>query len=228
PLAFLAGLFSFLSPCVLPLVPAFLTFLAGTSASKTPSRRRIFLSSLFFVLGFSLVFSLLGVLLQSVLSGAAYEIRTYLGYLGGAFIILFGLLLMGLIRIDVLESEHKLKAPKTPFSFLTAFLFGASFAVGWTPCVGPVLGSVLTLAATQPSGAFFLMAAYSLGLGLPFLMAGIFLGRAKGFLSSLSPHLKWLNVFFGIVLIVLGILVFTNKLSAVANLFPVFSMLGFG
>ncbi|MDP2717263.1 MAG: cytochrome c biogenesis protein CcdA [Candidatus Micrarchaeota archaeon] len=219
-LAFVAGLVSFLSPCVLPLIPAFLTYLAGNAASSKASRAQIFLSSVFFVLGFSVVFSVLGVLLQSVLSGIAYDLRTYLGYVGGAFIIFFGLLLTGLVKIDFLSQEHKLRAPKTRHQHLTSFLFGAAFAVGWTPCVGAVLGGVLTLAVTQPEAALPLMLSYSFGLGVPFLLAGLFLSRLSGFIQRISPHLRVLNIVFGILLIILGVLVFTNTLNIVANLFP--------
>lgn len=224
-LAFAAGLVSFLSPCVLPLIPAFLTYLAGSAAKvaekdAASARGAIFLSSVFFVLGFSVVFSLLGVLLQGVLSVIAYDLRTYLGYAGGSFIIFFGLLLTGLVKVDFLQREHKFTVKRTSHQYLTSFLFGAAFAVGWTPCVGAVLGGVLTLAATQPQTALPLMMAYSLGLGLPFLFSGLFLSRLTGFIRYLAPYLKTLNVLFGIVLIVLGILVFTNNLNAVANWFP--------
>ncbi|MBI5226732.1 sulfite exporter TauE/SafE family protein [Candidatus Micrarchaeota archaeon] len=230
-LALAAGLFSFLSPCVLPLIPAFLTYLAGTSGTEahhdpTKARAAIFLSSVFFVLGFSVVFSILGVLLQGVLSNIAYDLRTYLGYVGGLFIIFFGLLLTGIIKVDFLQKEHKFGVKKTKYQYLTSFLFGAAFAVGWTPCVGAVLGGVLTLAVTQPTSALPLMLAYSLGLGIPFLLAGLFLSRLTGLIQRISPWLQTLNIVFGILLIILGILVFTNTLSAVANFFPVGNLIG--
>ncbi len=224
-LALAAGLVSFLSPCVLPLIPAFLTYLAGSSGASAKdhpdqARGAIFLSSIFFVLGFSVVFSLLGVLLQGVLSSVAYDLRTYLSYAGGLFIIFFGLLLTGLLKVDFLQQEHKFAVHKTKHQHLTSFLFGAAFAVGWTPCVGAVLGGVLTLAVTQPEAALPLMLAYSLGLGIPFLLAGLFLSRLSGFIVKINPYLKTLNLVFGILLIILGILVFTNNLNVVANWFP--------
>lgn len=224
PIAFVAGLISFLSPCVLPLIPAFLTFIAGTSlqqgkAISKDDRIKIILASVFFVLGFSTVFAILGVLLQSVLEAYAYDVRNYLSYVGGIVIIFFGLVMLGLIKIEALEQEHKLRVKETRYMFLTAFLFGAAFAVGWTPCVGAVLGAVLTLAVTNPATAFPLMLAYALGLGIPFLLAGIFIAQAQGVIQFLAPHLKTINLFFGIVLIILGILVFTNQLVVVANLF---------
>ncbi|HLD59722.1 MAG TPA: cytochrome c biogenesis protein CcdA [Candidatus Bilamarchaeaceae archaeon] len=229
-LAFLAGLVSFLSPCVLPLVPAYLTFLAKTSVDEikkdsVKARTKIFLSSLSFVIGFSLVFSLLGVLLQSILSDVAYELRTYLGYIGGTIIIGFGLVLLGIINLDFLKQEHKLQVKQSGNPYLSSFIFGAAFAVGWTPCVGAVLGGILTLAVTQPGSAFPLMLSYSLGLGIPFLFVGIFISQSSDAIKRIEPHLKWLNIIFGIILIILGILVFTDQLSAVANFAPVNDLL---
>ena len=224
PLAFIAGFVSFLSPCVLPLIPAFLTFLASSSveeAKTNPAKARIkiFASTFLFVLGFAVVFSLLGVLLQSILSSIAYDVRNILGYIGGIIIILFGLMLMGVIKIPALEVEKKLKIKKSNFPLISSFLFGAAFAVGWTPCVGAILGSVLTLAVTNPSSALPLMLSYSLGLGVPFLLTGLFIGQASGIIAKISPYLNTLNKIFGIILVILGILVFTNTLSVVANLF---------
>ena len=222
-LAFIAGIISFLSPCVLPLIPAFLTFIARSSVDeikKDPvrARSRIFLSSVFFVLGFSLVFSILGVLLQSVLSTIAYDLQTYLGYVGGVLIIFFGLMLLGIIRVQALEAEYKVKVKDTGIPYLTAFVFGAAFAVGWTPCVGAVLGGILTLAITNPGSALPLMLSYSLGLGAPFLLVGIFISQSSQLIRAMGPYLKWLNIIFGIVLIILDILVFTGRLNSIANL----------
>lgn len=223
PIAFLAGIVSFLSPCILPLLPVFLTFLAGTSLPSSQeftreSRFRVIGASIFFVLGFSLVFSVLGVLLQSVLEAYAYDIRQYIGYVGGALIIGFGFMMMGLIHVDFLEREYKFNVKKSHSMAVTSFLFGAAFAVGWTPCVGAVLGAVLTLAATQPSTAFPLMLAYSFGLGIPFILAGVFISRARGFIQWISPHLPMLNKVFGLVMIILGILIFTGRLVGVVNI----------
>lgn len=219
-IAFAAGLVSFLSPCILPLIPAYLTFLAGTSIQvkySTEMRTRIFLNSICFVLGFSVLFSILGVLLQSVLAGVAYSIQTYLSYIGGAIIILFGLMMIGIIEIPALSAEHKLNVKRSNASYFTSFLFGAAFAVGWTPCVGAALGSILTLAITQPGTALPLMLSYSLGLGIPFLLVGLFVSQASGVIRSLGPYLKWLNIIFGILLVVLGILVLTQTLPLIAN-----------
>src|SRR3989338_7094961 len=135
--------------------------------SNKPKRDwRVFYCSVFFVLGFSLVFSIVGVLLQSALANISYELQKWLSRIGGAVIILFGLFLLGLLKIPFLEQEHKFHVKrKFGSAYLTSFVFGAAFAVGWTPCVGAVLGAVLTLAVTQPGTAFWLLIAYTLGLG---------------------------------------------------------------
>ena len=186
---------------------------------------RIFWSSVFFVLGFSVIFSLVGVLLQGVLANVAVSVQKWLARIGGVIIMLFGLFLLGLVKIPYLEAEHKLQVKRRfKSSYLTSFVFGAAFAVGWTPCVGAVLGAVLTLAISQPSTAFFLLLAYSIGLGIPFLFVGLFTERAKSFIEKSGRWIKYLSYVFGVVLILLGILVFTENLSRIANL-PVFSNL---
>ena len=179
----------------------------------------IFFASVFFVLGFSFVFALLGVLLQTVLSNISSQVQTWLGRIGGVFIIFFGLYLLGFIKPKFLEKEHKLKVKKNFKSvYLTSFIFGAVFAVGWTPCIGPILGAILTLAIAQPTSAFFLMLSYSIGLGVPFLIVGAFTNKAQGVISRAGKWLRYVNIIFGVILILLGVLVFTNQLSRIANL----------
>src|SRR5579872_2913233 len=182
--AFLAGLVSFLSPCVLPIIPGFLAYLAGAGVSKKadgtneltqPSRGEIFMNSVFFVLGFAVVFALLGVLLNTVLQSASYMVQEWLARIGGLVVIFFGLFLVGLIRIPFLEREHKIGVKKRFNSrYLTSFLFGLAFAAGWTPCVGPALGAIIGLAVSSPVSAFALLLTYALGLGIPFLIVGYF------------------------------------------------------
>ncbi|MBI5051476.1 cytochrome C biogenesis protein [Candidatus Micrarchaeota archaeon] len=221
PAAFLAGLLSFLSPCVLPLIPAFLSYLSGVSlkeGNESGVRLKIFLNSLFFVLGFTLIFSIIGVILNGALGGVSYDVKLWLGRIGGVIIIVFGLFVMGLIRISFLEKEYKLRPHETKYSYLTSFVFGASFAVGWSPCVGAILGSILTLAFTSPGSAFGLLFAYSLGLGVPFLITGAFTAQASSFIKAHIGLMRYLNLVVGVFLIVLGILVFTDNLAKVANL----------
>ena len=217
--AFLGGLISFLAPCVLPIIPGFLAYLAGASTTEVGSKRKdIFVNSVFFVLGFSSVFALLGVLLNTLLEGIAYDVQTWLSRIGGVMIIFFGLYLVGLIKIPLLEKEYKFGV-KTKFKsrYATSFLFGLAFAVGWTPCVGPALGVILGLAATQPASAFILLLTYALGLGIPFLIVGAFTGRATDFINRHAVGLRYLNSVFGVILLGLGVLIFTQKLSLVAN-----------
>jgi len=215
--AFLAGIASFLSPCILPLVPAFLGYLAGSSVKET-SRWILFLHSALFVLGFSTVFAALGVLLNTVLGYAAYTVQLWLSRIAGIIVILFGLYLVGLIKPAFLTREHKLRAKQFNSRYVTSFVFGAAFAVGWTPCVSAILGSILALAAAKPGIAFGLLLAYSLGLGIPFLIAGLFAAPFLRFAQRSAGFLKYLNIIVGILLVVLGILVFTQKLNYVANI----------
>ena len=217
--AFLAGIISFLAPCVLPLVPGFLVYLAGTSTGEAPARRRdIFLASVLFVAGFSLVFSVLGILLNTILNSVAYDVQIWLSRAGGIVIIFFGLYLTGLIRVGWLEQEHKIAVTGVRSKYITPFVFGIAFAAGWTPCVGAALGAILGLAATEPALAFSLLLVYSLGLGLPFIVTGLFAAQAAVWIRKYSRAIGYVNVIFGILLVILGILIFTQTLGLVANL----------
>ena len=217
--AFVAGLVSFLSPCVLPIIPGFLAYLAGTSLEKSDSNRSdIFLNSVFFVLGFSAVFAALGVLLNTVLQSIAADVQTWLARAGGVLIILFGLYLVGLVKIPFLERDRKFSVTgRFKSRYLTSLFFGAAFAAGWTPCVGAVLGSILGLALSAPGSALTLLFTYSLGLGLPFLAVGLFASQASLFINRHAHTLSYVSRIFGAFLIIIGILAFTENLSLLAN-----------
>lgn len=218
--AFVAGVVSFLSPCVLPIIPGFLAYLAGTSLEESQTHRRdIFLNSFFFVLGFSLVFALLGVVLNTILSDIAGEVQVWLARIGGTLIILFGLYLAGLLKIPFLDREFRLSV-RWRFSsrYVTSLVFGAAFAVGWTPCVGAVLGGVLTLATIQPGVAFYLLVSYALGLGLPFLVVGLFAAQSSAVINRYADKLLIVSRVFGVVLVILGVLAFTQNLDLLFNL----------
>ncbi len=219
PIAFIGGLVSFLAPCVLPIIPGFLSYLAGSSAQTgvVPSRKEVFLNALFFVLGFSLVFAALGVLLQTVLEAVAFTAQEWLARVGGAIVIFFGLYLTGLVHISFLEREHKFKVVPFKSRYLTSFLFGLAFAAGWTPCVSAALGVILGLAASQPGTAFYLLFAYALGLGLPFLVVGLFVSQMSNLINRYAGIVRYINIAFGIILIALGVLIFTQQLSRIAN-----------
>ena len=227
-----AGAGSFLSPCILPILPAFISYLSGTTigeiqitggqslAVKKSTRINIFLNTVYFVLGFSLVFAVLGVVLNTVLVSAGVTFQHTLTTIGGIVIISFGVYLILSTKIRQLNFEKRMtKLPRFKISYFTSFVFGAAFAGCWTPCVGPILGSIFTLAATSPGSAYNSLLAYSLGLGVPFLITGAFFSQATGIIRKIAKHLKYFNPAMGAMLIILGILVFTNQLALLGN-FP--------
>ena len=258
----LAGAGSFFSPCILPILPAFISYLSGTTLHelhnsssynsndtiattttntttcggsaataattsvkqsltvKKSTRLNIFLNTVYFVLGFSLVFAVLGVILNSVLANVGIAFQSALQSIGGVVIVLFGAYLILSTKLRRLNFEKKMtRLPRFKTSYITSFVFGAGFPAGWTPCVGPILGSTFTLAATAPGAAYNSLLAYSLGLGVPFLITGAFFSQATGLIRRMVKYLKYFNPIMGAVLIVLGILVFTNQLALLGN-FP--------
>ena len=228
----LAGAGSFFSPCILPILPAFISYLSGTTINeiqntggeslslRKSTRLNIFLNTVYFVLGFSLVFAVLGVVLNSVLVNLGIGFQGILSSVGGVVIIAFGLYLILSTKLRQLNFEKRMTTlPRFKTSYITSFVFGAAFAAGWTPCVGPILGSTLTLAATAPGAAYNSLLAYSLGLGIPFLITGAFFSQATGIIRKMVKHLKYFNPAMGTLLIVLGILVYTNNLNLLGN-FP--------
>ncbi|MEK7615265.1 MAG: cytochrome c biogenesis protein CcdA [Patescibacteria group bacterium] len=224
--AFIAGLLTFFAPCTLPLVPAYLGFISGASAKelqdqtkRSDIRKRVLLNGLFYVIGFSVVFVLLGILFG--LGGAALEkYNRILSRIGGVFIIFFALYLMHVFdaipATKFLASEKRLSAfhKLKPGSPLSSFLFGATFAFGWTPCIGPILASILFLAsstATVVQGAF-LLAIFSLGLAIPFLLIAFAIGHAGRIVHNLSAILPYVSFIGGVFLLALGILLLTGNL----------------
>ncbi len=175
----------------------------------------IFLNSVFFVIGFIIVFSVVGILLQTLVSSVALGLMNTLRIIGGAVIIAFGVLLIASIRyyIPIFTREYKIKPARFSNSFISSLVFGIAFAIGWTPCVGPILGSIYALAITSPSIGFLLLLAYSLGLGIPFLIAGAFISKVSGFMKKIGPFLKYFNIIGGIFLIALGILVVSDYIG---------------
>jgi cytochrome c-type biogenesis protein len=233
-IAALAGLGSFVAPCILPMIPAFLAYISGATLSElnqkngskiiTINRTKIILNSVFFVLGFSVLFSTLGVIINSIFSSSAVKLVEELNQIAGVIIVGFGMFLILSMKINKLNIEKKFIPKMTKASYPMSFVFGLAFAVGWTPCVGPILGAILTVAATTPSIAFNLLLVYSLSLGIPFILIGIFYSRATKIIRSMSKHLKYYNLLLGGFIIVLGILVFTNQLAYIAN-FPLLNEL---
>ena len=232
-IAVLAGLGSFVAPCILPMVPAFLAYISGTTISEISAngkvsvsvkRSKVVLNSVFFVLGFSIVFSILGIFINGILSSGIGDFVSTFNYIGGGIIIGFGAFLILSSKFRIFNIEKKFFPKREKASYPMSFLFGLAFAAGWTPCVGPVLGTILTLATTTPSVAFHLLLAYSLGLGIPFIVMGVLFSRATKIIQKMSRHLKYYSLILGGFIIVLGILVMTNQLAYIAN-FPLLNEL---
>jgi len=197
-----------------------MAYISGSNIDGVKStRKQTFVSSIFFVLGFSLVFAILGILLNTVLGSSAYTVRVWLERIAGLIIILFAIHILGLIKIPFLMMEHKLEVKRFKSRYFTAFIFGASFAVGWSPCVGAILGSVFALAVSNPGTAFILLMAYAVGLGIPFLIVGLFTEESMRFIRRSGKVLKYFNIIVGILMLALGVLVFTDNLNLVSNLF---------
>lgn len=225
-----AGLGSFLAPCILPVIPAFLAYISGTTITDLQNnngavnlfsnRLNILLNTIFFVLGFSVVFSIFGVILNSILSTSATTLTTSFNQIGGIIIIGFGMFMIFSTRIAKLNVERRLFTKMGKVSYPMSFVFGLAFATSWTPCIGPILGSILTLAATTPSQAFTLLLSYSAGLGIPFILMGAFFSKMTGITRGLLKHLKYYSIIMGTFIIILGVLVLTNQLATIAS-FPI-------
>lgn len=235
--AAIAGVGSFLSPCMLPVIPAFLAYISGTTITDLQrnngtvnlltNRLNILINTVFFVLGFSIVFSVFGVILNSILSSNATSLTAGFNQVGGIIIIGFGAFMILSSRINKLNFEKKILPKGGKVSYPLSFVFGLAFATGWTPCIGPILGSILTLAATTPSQAFSLLLVYSLGLGIPFILMGLFFSKMTRLIRALSKHLKYYSVIMGGFIILLGVLVLTNQLATIAS-FPLLNDLLLG
>lgn len=223
---FLAGLISFASPCVLPLVPPYLCFLAGTSLDQLTDEHRtkqvganVVVSSLFFVLGFATVFVALGASATFV-GDLVTSHLTWLGYVAGVIIILMGLHFLGVLRIPLLYREARHHVQQKPAGFLGAYIVGLAFAFGWTPCVGPVLATILFVAGSEETalqGASLLFV-YALGIGIPFVLAAMFAGPFMGFMSRFKKHLGLVEKIMGALLVVTGILFLTGGMPYISYL----------
>jgi cytochrome c-type biogenesis protein len=178
----------------------------------------IFLNSVFFVLGFTLIFSVLGILFQTLLSHATFTLMSALRIVGGVLIIGFGILMIASTKyiIPFFSTEHKIKVKKFSNSYLTSFVFGIAFALGWTPCVGAILGSIYILAATSPGIGFLLLLAYSLGLGIPFLIFGAFISKISDFMKKIRGLLRYFSIISGIFLVAVGVLIITGYIGLLA------------
>jgi len=217
--AFTAGLLSFLSPCVLPLVPSYVGFITGMTLPEVTGRRRAALThALLFVAGFSLVFVLLGAS-ATALGRALNYYQVWLQRLGGVLIILFGLLCLGVFKVGLLTQERRLHLEHKPVGYLGSALVGMAFAAGWTPCIGPVLGGILGLAATSSdvTRGMQLLAVYSAGLALPFLIAAVAVESFLDWFQRFRRFLPWVMRVSGVMLIVVGVLLVTGEFTRLAG-----------
>jgi len=223
-MAFAAGLISFLSPCVLPLVPGYVSFVSGVSfaelGDKTENttwlsreRRAVLFNSIFFIAGFSVVFILLGATATWIGSFISSKI-SILSKIAGVVIIFFGIYKLGLIRFNFFYKEARFQINNRKFGYAGAMLIGAAFAFGWTPCIGPLLAGILTYAGTleKVNQGVFLLAVYSLGLGIPFLITALGINQFWRFFGGIKKYLRLLDIVAGIILVILGVLIFSNKL----------------
>jgi len=224
PAAFLAGLLSFFSPCILPLIPAYFTFITGYSLEELTGndiseiRRKVFFATIAYVMGFSFIFILLGAS-ASFLGSLFYKYRDLVRIIGGIIIIILGIHLTGLVRIHGLDFEKRLHLEKKPLHFLGTFIVGMAFGAGWSPCIGPLLGSILVIAGSQKTiwHGVLLLGIYSAGLAIPFVVISIFINFVLRFIKSVSKALKYINIAAGVLLIAIGIILLTNRLHLIAG-----------
>ncbi|HLO24948.1 MAG TPA: cytochrome c biogenesis protein CcdA [Geobacteraceae bacterium] len=223
--AFIAGLLSFLSPCVLPLIPSYITYITGLSFSDLQSehpshkvRQQTVIHSLIFISGFTVVFVLLG-------ASATYignYLQAHMGLLrkvGGVLIVIFGIHVSGIFDIGLLLGEKRLTIHRKPAGYVGSFLVGVAFAAGWTPCIGPILASILMVAATEETvfRGITLLLIYSLGLGLPFFLASLAMHQFLVFFNRFKKYIRIFEIVTGVFLIIVGILIFTNYLAVISG-----------
>jgi len=218
-IAFIAGLLSFLSPCVLPLIPSYVGFLTGLTLEELEVRRgTALLHAIWFVAGFSLVFVALGAT-ASALGVVLLQSQVWIGRVGGVIVILFGLYLLGMLRPAFLMRDRRIELARKPLGYAGSALVGVTFGAAWTPCIGPILGAILTMAAAQASLALGagLLTAYALGLAVPFLVAAVALDRFLVWFQKFRPYLVWVERVAGVLLIVLGLLLVTDRFTLLAS-----------
>lgn len=228
-IAFTAGVFSFISPCVLPLIPSYLTYITGISFDELVEnqsrsvRRRTLFHSLFFILGFTLVFVALGASATYV-GNFFQENQVLIRRVGGVIVILLGIHITGLVKLNFLEREKRFEFNDKPLGYLGSVLVGIAFAAGWTPCIGPILASILLYASTSDNvgGGIMLLVAYSLGLGLPFLISALAFNTFLAYFSRFNRYLRIVSIVSGIFLVIVGFMLIFDYLSIFAQYLNMF------
>ncbi len=222
-LAFIKGLLSFFTPCILPLIPAYFTFITGLSLdelteSTRETRMKIVLSTLFYVAGFSFIFIMTGAT-ASYFGNLMFQYSWIVRYIGGAIIIVFSLHLLGIINIKGFNFEKRFHVKEKPFHLMGVFVIGMAFAAGWSPCIGPIYGTILVIAANQETvyNGMLLLAFYSLGIALPFILISIFITRMVEIIKRATKYIVYINKATGILLLIVGILLITDKFKLLAG-----------
>ncbi len=236
--AFLAGMLSFLSPCILPIVPPYLAWLAGVSFAELQSspagsaaKWRVVSSSVMFVLGFATVFVALGAT-ASIVGRTIAQYFDVLSIVAGAVILIMGLQFLGVFRLGLLYREARVQVNRKPAGLFGAYVVGLAFAFGWTPCVGPILAAILFIAGSEETAwrGASLLAAYSVGIGLPFILAAVFASQFLGWAARFKKHMQKVEMAMGGLLVITGVLFMTGQMSAISfwllEQFPIFSTIG--
>jgi len=223
--AFLAGGLSFVSPCVLPLIPGYISFISGVSLDDLTNKDkaskhlgRIAINTIFFVVGFSLIFVAMGAS-ASFVGGWLFENKELMSKIGGVLIFLFGLHVAGVFKIRALNYEKRFHTSEKKFGILGSVVIGMAFAFGWTPCIGPILGSILTMAASQDSvgEGVLMLSFYSAGLGIPFILTALLFNWLNGIFGFIKRHFRAVEIISGGLLMTIGILIFFNMFQVIAN-----------
>ena len=228
PFAFLAGILSFLSPCVLPLIPSYVSFITGISfedlTSGIDKKRITFLTitnSVAFISGFSTVFIFLGVS-SSAIGNLLFQYIDVIRTIGGILVIIFGLFIAGFLKLDFLMKDKKIRFSGKPAGYVGTFLVGMTFAAGWSPCIGPMLGTILLFAGTKGSMVYGLklLTVYSLGLAVPLFLSAVAINSFLSYSKKLIRYMRVIMIVSGLVLIVFGIMLLTDQVRVLSNLFP--------
>jgi len=236
--ALLAGGLSFVSPCVLPLIPGYISFISGVSLEDLTDKEkaqkhlgRVAINTIFFVVGFSLIFIALGAS-ASFIGGWLFSNLEYFNKIGGVLIFLFGLHVAGVFKIRALNYEKRFHTTSKRFGIFGSVVIGMAFAFGWTPCIGPILGTILTMAANQDTiwEGILLLSFYSAGLGIPFILTALLFNWLIGFFGFIKRHFRAVEIISGLLLMLIGVLIFFNLLQVFANFmlekFPALNELG--
>ncbi len=234
-IAFTAGLLSFVSPCVLPLIPSYLTYITGVSfdelveAREKSIRRQTLIHSLLFILGFTLVFTALGAS-ATYIGNFFQQNQGLIRKIGGVVVVVLGIHITGIVKLRFLEQEKRLELKNRPIGYLGSVLVGVAFAAGWTPCIGPILASILLYASTSQKmmDGIVLLVSYSLGLGVPFLVSALAFNSFLAYFARLNRYLRVISIISGIFLIIIGIMLFFNLFAVLSQYMNLLVPVGHG